>query len=284
MTAKIEILYFTDPFCSWCWATEAPLFRLREVYRDQLQVKYVMGGLVEDMTKFYDASNDIRGTAQVAPHWRMVSERSGQPIDERLMEDITDPHWSTWPACIAVKAAELQGTKVGDKYLRRLRRAALTERLNVSVREVQLRLAETVAGLDVSRLTVDMDRDETRQAFSADLKLGREYGATGFPTLLFRRVSASEASPEEPEGILVGGHRSYQTYVQVLNRVVPGLEQASPRPVPQLLATYGPLTTRELAEVTGTKANDLRADLTAAANEGHLKRIEVRQGEFWDLA
>ncbi len=63
-----------------------------------------------------------------APHWREVAERSGQPIDERLMLDVTDPHWSTWPACVAVEAAGLQGRAVGDRFLRRLRRAALTER------------------------------------------------------------------------------------------------------------------------------------------------------------
>jgi len=79
--------------------------------------------------------NDIRTTAEVAPHWRMVSERSGQPIDERLMEDITDPHFSTWPACRAVKAVFLQGDDVGERYLRRMRRAALTERKVISLPE-----------------------------------------------------------------------------------------------------------------------------------------------------
>jgi putative protein-disulfide isomerase len=64
------------------------------------------------MSDFHDVANGIRTTAEVAPHWREVAERSGQPIDVQLMLDITDPHWSTWstwPACVAVKAAELQG-------------------------------------------------------------------------------------------------------------------------------------------------------------------------------
>ncbi len=204
MTEKVEILYFTDPFCSWCWATEPPLFRLREVFRDQLQVRYVMGGLVKDMSDFYDAHNSIRATAQVAPHWRMVSDRSGQPIDERLMEDITDAHWSTWPACVAVKAADLQGSETGERYLRRLRRAALTERQDVSVREVQLSLARSVTGLDATRLEMDLDGDEAAKAFSADLRLGRECGVSGFPTLLFKHPSSASA-PEGEDGILVGG-------------------------------------------------------------------------------
>ena len=31
--AEVEIVYFTDPFCSWCWASEPSLFALRERYR-----------------------------------------------------------------------------------------------------------------------------------------------------------------------------------------------------------------------------------------------------------
>jgi len=281
MTTRMQILYFTDPFCSWCWATEPGLFRLREVYGDQIEIRYVMGGLVEDMANFFDTANGIRSTAQVAPHWRMVGERSGQPIDERLMTDITDPHWSTWPACMAVKAAEMQGEALGAAYLRRLRRAALAERQNVAEREVYLRLAEDVPGLDVARLVADLSTDAPRQAFQADLHLAREYGATGFPTLLFVRLP--ESPSQQPEGIIVNGHRPYQTYVQVLNRLASGLTQREPRPIAELLTMYGPLTTRELAEITGRKPDEITAQLSKAAGEGRVARIDVPHGEFWKL-
>lgn len=218
--ANFEIWYFTDPFCSWCWATEPQLLRLQEAYRGRVTVRYFLGGLVEDIANFYDPGNDISGTAQVAPHWREVTERTGQPIDERVMSDITDPHWSTWPACIAVKAAQLQGDEIGERYLRRLRRAVMTERQNVSERPAQLRLAAEVAGLDVARLAADLDGNEARQAFTADMQLGRQYGATGFPSLLFIQ---RETPTGEPQGLMVGGHRSSDTYTQVIHRIGPGL-------------------------------------------------------------
>jgi putative protein-disulfide isomerase len=176
-----ELLAFTDPFCSWCWASEPALLTLRERYRDQLGVRYVMGGLVKDMSRFFDAANAIRGTAEVAPHWRMVSERSGQPIDERLMLDITDPHWSTWPACIAVKAATAQGPTVGERYLRRLRRAALTERAQVQELGVQVDLAHQVPGLDVEAFRRELGSERPRAAFHDDLELrgGRLWSRAG---------------------------------------------------------------------------------------------------------
>jgi len=62
------------------------------------------------------------------------------------MTDITDPHWSTWPANVAVKAGTLQSSAVGDRYLRRLRRAALTERVQVQREDAQLELARQVPG------------------------------------------------------------------------------------------------------------------------------------------
>ncbi|MBI2954985.1 MAG: DsbA family protein [Chloroflexi bacterium] len=152
-----EVEYFTDPYCSWCWATEPVLYRLRETYRDSLRIRYVMDGLVRDMADFYDGLNDIRTAAQVAPHWRDVSRRSGQPIDERLWEDITDPHFSTWPACIAVKAAQLQGQTLGERFLRQIRRAALAERRFVSDLEVQKEIVLDVPDLDAERWLEDVE-------------------------------------------------------------------------------------------------------------------------------
>lgn len=271
----VEIVYFTDPFCSWCWASEPGLLALRERYRVRLSVRYVMGGLVKDMSAFHDVANGIRTTADVAPHWREVAERSGQPIDERLMLDIADPHWSTWPACVAVKAAELQGPTIGERFLRRLRRAALTERAQVQRVDVQLRLAHDVTGLDVDRLSTDLGDRRAADAFQHDLAECAARGASGFPTMLFR--------PEGPEaldeGILVSGYRSLATYERVLAEIAPALEKEPPRSTAELLSEYGPLTTRELVEITGRR--DLVSELGPDVAAGRLTRTEVHGGVFW---
>jgi putative protein-disulfide isomerase len=277
---KIEITYFTDPYCSWCWATEPMLYRIRETHRDQVHVRYVMGGLVRDMADFYDSLNDIRTTAEVAPHWRMVSERSGQPIDERLMDDITDPHFSTWPACIAVKAAQLQGETVGEAYLRRMRRAALTERKVISNPPVYEALAREIPGLDHNRFHADLADGSARRAFEADLAECRRFGVTGFPTLLFHYVG-QVALPGTERPILVVGHRSFATYRQVLQRLMPGLVEHPPRDIATVLAEYGPLTTRELAEVYDRPVTVMRDEMETLQAAGQVERLSVRGGEFW---
>lgn len=283
MTPKVEITYFTDPYCSWCWATEPMLYRVRETYRDQVRVRYVMGGLVRDMADFYDGLNAIRTTTEVAPHWRMVSERSGQPIDERLMDDITDPHFSTWPACIAVKVAQLQGETIGETYLRRMRRAALTERKIISAPEVYLALAREVPGLDLERFQADLASGAAERAFQADLAECQRYGATGFPTLLFRSLG-NVVVPGAERPILIVGHRAFATYRQVLQRLTPGLEEYQPADALTLLAEHGPLTTRELAEVRGEPIAAVHAEMERLAAEGQVERLPVRGAEFWGPA
>jgi protein-disulfide isomerase-like protein with CxxC motif len=280
MMPKVEITYFTDPYCSWCWATEPMLYRIRETYRNQVHIRYVMGGLVRDMADFYDSLNNIRTTAEVAPHWRMVSQRSGQPIDERLMDDIRDLHFSTWPACRAVKGAFLQSEAVGERYLRRMRRAALTERKVISLPEVYLALAREVDGLDLERFQADLENGAAEQAFQADLAECRRYGTTGFPTLLFQRHSPL-AVPGAERPILVVGHRSFATYRQVLRQLAPDLQQHPPREVEALLAEYGPLTTRELAEIHDKSVEAMRTEMESLAARGGVQKLPVHGGEFW---
>ena len=68
--------------------TNAPLFALRKLetlYGDSVFIRYVMGGLVEDITAFHDAANDIGGdpeesNRQIGSHWLEASARHVMPV------------------------------------------------------------------------------------------------------------------------------------------------------------------------------------------------------------
>jgi len=47
--AVVEIIEYTDPYCTWCWGSEPVLRKLEYVYGGQLVVGYRMGGLVRDI-------------------------------------------------------------------------------------------------------------------------------------------------------------------------------------------------------------------------------------------
>ena len=57
----IEIVSYTDPYCTWCWGSEPILRKIQEVYGEQVRLRFVMGGLVEDMQKFSDPGAGIGG-------------------------------------------------------------------------------------------------------------------------------------------------------------------------------------------------------------------------------
>jgi predicted DsbA family dithiol-disulfide isomerase len=236
-----------------------------------------MGGLVRDMMDYADGSHPWkRTTADVAPHWRMVSERTGQPIDERLMIDITDPHFSTWPACIAVKAAHLQDEVVGEVYLRRLRRAALTERQLVSDQDVFAALAREVEGLDVDRLVADTRNGAGERAFQEDLtECATEcarYGVTGFPTLLLAA---------DDRGIIANGYRTFETFQMAIEQLVGPLDEHAAREVEALLDDYGPMTPQELAAVRSLSDSEALTELESLAHQGRIEQRSVRGGDFW---
>ena len=184
----IELISFTDPYCTWCWGSEPILRQLEERYGSQLSLKFVMGGLVADMRQFQDPRAGIGGKdwyKQVAAHWLEASQQHKMPVDEQIYFDIKGEVFSTYPACIAVKAAQQQGDELGNRYLRALREATSAERKNIQQQEVQLQIALEL-GLDGQRFTNSINSGEAEQAFKDDLALCQQKGVKGFPTFLLK--------------------------------------------------------------------------------------------------
>lgn len=130
--SSLEILAFTDPVCTWCWGSEPVLRKLETCYGDAVHIRYVMGGLVEDIRAFYDRANDIggdaeRSNAQIARHWLEASERHGMPVRTEGFRLFSADTVSTYPQNIAFKAAELTNPGLAARYLRRMREASAAE-------------------------------------------------------------------------------------------------------------------------------------------------------------
>lgn len=98
-----------------------------------------MGGMIADWQQYSDPLNDVGRPTQMAPQWFQVGAHSGMPFYERIW--LEDPPGSSFPACLAFKAAERQGTAQGEAYLRRLREAVMVEQRNIARREIVLAVA-----------------------------------------------------------------------------------------------------------------------------------------------
>jgi len=276
----VFVEYFTDPLCSWSWAFEAQWRRLRYECAGRLSWRYRMGGLIADWQSYNDPFNDIRNPAQMGPQWLQVHEMSGMPLDERIWQ--SDPPASSYPACIAVKAAERQGQATVEVYLRRLREAAMMERRNIAHRDILLAVAEQTAcdsaegtALDLDRFSTDLYAPETVEAFRQDLRDAAYYGIGRFPTLIFRQLDG--------RGIVLVGYRPYEVLCDALEHLAPGLRLSPQLPQEDLAVAYvrhwHRVTARELSEVPGITPTESTVLLKSLVAKGRLMQVDDSQSE-----
>ncbi len=278
----LEILAFTDPVCTWCWGAEPVLRKLQVGYGDQVRLRPVMGGLVEDIRAFYDSANAIggdpqRSNAQIAAHWLEASERHGMPVRTEGFRLFTAEVVSTYPQNIAVKAAELTAPALTARYLRRLREASAAEARETGRREVLIELASEV-GLDLATFIGHLTDGSAESAFHADLETTRQFGVRGFPTF---RLHFGERA------LLLRGYQSFQAMQAVIATLCEGaLQWQAPTPDADGLLgffhTFGRAAPVELATVFDLSPADLERLLAGLEAAGKVRRVAAGNGCFWE--
>lgn len=277
-TAALELIEYTDPYCTWCWGSEPVLRKIQEVYRNQVRIRFKMGGLVEDIRRFYDPLNEIGGEnwyEQVARHWLEASQRHGMPVDERVFFDIKDEFRSTYPANIAYKAAELQDEELAKKFLRRMREAAAAERLAIHRLEVQASLAQEV-GLNREQFLESIENGKAEKAFREDLREARSREITGFPTFLIR--------DEQGREILLHGYQSFQSFefsIGELAQLKPNPIRADEQSILAFVRKYEKVAPREVAEVFNLTTQSAVEQLSKLKGKGLLKEQRAGNGFFY---
>ena len=265
---RITITYYTDPLCSWSWAFEAPWRRLRYEFSDRLVWRYRMGGMIPNWRDFNDPLNTVGSPAQMGPLWLQVRHLSDTPIDERIW--VEDPPTSSYPACIAVKAAECQGAGAGEAYLRRLREAVMLQRRNVARREVLVAVANELAadptapaGFDAARFARDLDAPTAPDGFRDDLKETRYREIGRFPTLTLHRADGF--------GVIIVGYRPYPALLEALAGIAPDLEPVRAVTNPAEYARFwGRVTAIEVAVALDFTIDEARRMLDREVAAGPL--------------
>jgi predicted DsbA family dithiol-disulfide isomerase len=269
--AVVHADYFTDPACPWSWALEPALRKLEQELGESLTIAPVMGGLARE---FGDA-NSMVGDLLAA------GERSGMPVDPRLWLEARPR--SSYPACIAVKAAAEQAN-VGP-YLRRLREGLMCRRRKLDTTEALLEEARAVPGIDIERMRVDLGSHAILEAFGADLDragaVAEEHRApeserVKLPSLEFRDERGA-----------VHGVYGYPDYGVLRSAAIEAGARPSSAPSPSIeeaLARYGPLATAEVAAVCDLPGPRAPAELWRLATEWRVKPERAGSGELWSLA
>ncbi len=278
----LKIVSFSDPYCTWCWGSEPILRKIQEVYSEQIDISFVMGGLVEDIRNFRDPGAGIGGDQwykQVAEHWADASGRHKMPVDVQVFFDIKDDVFSTYPACIAFKAAQLQSEEMGKRYLRRLREGAAAERLAIQRFEVQEQLAEEI-GLDSNQFSENIKNGTAEKAFQLDLQECHRKGVRGFPSFLLQYLG---------EEVLLRGYTTYKTFENWLEELSKGqlkpkvLQSGSPQ-VFNFITRYGKVAPMEVACVFDMSFENAQKLLNQMAEKGLISENKVGNGFLYSLS
>jgi predicted DsbA family dithiol-disulfide isomerase len=280
----VRVRYYTDPACSASWAAEPRLRRLMVEFAGNLEITYVMGGLARE---FEDDLSALVIT------WLDHAAESGMPLDPRVWE--SDGVRSTYPACIAVKAAAEQGPAAGERYLRALREGFMCHGRKLDGPEALVQEARS-AGLDAARFRIDLESNAILEAFGADLEdtrtipdAAREAGLAtegshgssverlAFPALRFVPESGG------PEA-WVGGDHSYEDWRAAA--LAAGAEPSGgpPPDVPAALRRFGRMATAELEAACDLPGPRAAAEVWRLASEWRLRRVPVLNTELWELA
>lgn len=277
---SLEILAFTDPVCTWCWGSEPVLRKLEAVYGDQLRIRYVMGGLVEDIRAFYDRANDIggdpeRSNLQIAQHWLEASARHGMPVRVEGFRLFSAETVSTYPQNIAYKAAELIDPDRAPRFLRRMREASAAEARETGRREVLIEVASEV-GLDLAAFLLKLEDGSAERAFREDLEFTRQSGARGFPTFILHYGGSA---------LTLRGYQRFESFHAVIDALTGGnLRVHPPDPSPggilSFIQRYDRVAPVEVDTVFGLAPGHGESVIQALVASGQVQQIPAGNGVF----
>lgn len=265
----VKIVYFTDPICSSCWGIEPQIRKLKLEYGENIKLEYRMGGLLPDWGY---SSGGINEPADVAQHWDEASAHYDMPIDGDVW--LEDPLDSSYPASIAFKAAELQDKHKAELFLRAVRELLFLQKKNIAKWDNIAAAAQT-AGLDVVQLKSDFE-GKAKILFEEDLKISKEFGVRGFPTLFFL--------DNEGRQEIVYGSRPYAFYEMAILKLHAGAEKTEyHKNWETLFSKYDSLTAKEFSVLSGAPRSESEILLNALTGKGVLEKLSTKNGAIWKV-
>ncbi|MBQ6518794.1 MAG: DsbA family protein [Anaerolineaceae bacterium] len=190
---KVIVTIFTDPMMGLSYECE-PVFRKLEThYKERIEFKYVMGGLVRDVSDFmtpeelsYEPNEGIRRYClRLADIYRSEESIGGLPINMDGFHLFDAQHRSSYPMNIAFEAAKLTEPGKAEQFLYRLRYAAIVETKQTTTAKEILYTAEKT-GLNISAFTRALHNDTAEAAFQDDLSFKESLRIHGLPAYLIQ--------------------------------------------------------------------------------------------------
>ena len=240
---RLHVLCVTDPACPDSWGAEPLRRRLLAEFGEQVAITYVMAGRARS---FDQPAAELHA-------WLQAAAATGMPVDGRLWLDA--PPKSSYPACLAVKAAAEQG--LDDPYLRRLREALAVEGRRADNPDALVALASDVSGMNVDRFRVDLQSNAIVEAFGADLDTAR----------------AGDAPRWEVDGAVVADVLAAVRAAGATPEPLPSVEEARAR--------FAPVAAAELAAICDVPAQRVQSELWRLAMDFRARPDDALNPRLW---
>ncbi|WP_456275854.1 ClpXP adapter SpxH family protein [Bacillus sp. AK128] len=264
----LEIYVFIDPLCPECWALEPALKKLQIEYGKYFSIRHVISGRLASLNLRKATLN-----GNIANVWERTASRSGMSCDGDIWFE--NPISTPYTASIAIKAAELQGRKVGLKFLRKLQELLFLQKQNISEEAVLIECANEV-GLEVEEFEKDLHSESAAKAFQCDLKITSDMEVEKIPTLVFFNENIEE------EGMKVTGLYPYDVYVRIIQDLLQDTPApSSPPPLEDFLKYFKFVATKEIAVVYNMEPNEVDKEMKKLLLKQKVEVVPVKYGTFW---
>jgi protein-disulfide isomerase-like protein with CxxC motif len=287
----VSVRYYTDPVCPWSWGIEPSVRKLMVEFGAALGWTFVMGGLARDLSR---AGTDRAGAdleqvyGRLTREWLIAAGHTGMPLDPLLW--VESPITTSYPACMAVKAATHQAADGGYRYLRRLREGLICKRRKLDHVEALVEEGRK-AGLAVERFRIDLRSHGTTEAFGTDLEdpdrlgqpgaesderyLSRTSGGAPIPVLTFSG-GGGESS--------VIGFQPYEAFRAAAIAAGAEPQRTTPMTVEEAIARFAPVSGREIEVLCELPPPRAGAELFRLAEQWKVRPIWRMTGYMWEPA
>jgi putative protein-disulfide isomerase len=203
LMSEDSLLYIADPMCSWCWGFAPVVQHIRDVFREQLPVMVIMGGLRPGTTEAMDKAmkEKIKG------HWEQVGKVTGQPFDLGFFE--RDGFvYDTEPASRAVITVRSMDPDMAHLYLERVQRAFYAENMDITDGAILCELAKE-AEVNVAQFERLFASVEMKAETLGEFESVQKAGISGFPTLI-------AGSSTDGYGVITSGYRPKEHVEEII--------------------------------------------------------------------
>jgi putative protein-disulfide isomerase len=181
---KIQIEFFHDVLCAWCYAISPRVRRLAKEYPVEIIHRcFALAPNPDTIVEIFGSKE--AGKKEILNHWRAANENDDKHrINADLMEKRNFDYPYSIPGLLACKATEIiGGQKAHWDIFDRIQKAHLTECRNIADFKLLLDCAKDV-GLDIDEWQKAYNDKKTLEMVYSDINKALEYGISGVPTLV----------------------------------------------------------------------------------------------------